>query len=156
MSTPAPIPGSFEFLVAGLIGVLDEIAAAVGSEVQVRRYGSQDAHVFPSMWIDMDRAATTHPDMCDVLDEIPWRITYAVDPTAFGQSGDLSALERVVDIAVPLVDRAMTDAGARLGVDSAKRTYMTTMPLEVGEATVFVLVLGVQTDWSHPTPNPGD
>lgn len=153
-----PAPGSFEAVVDGLVALGEEIKTAVAATdlqpiVAAHRWGNATAHKHPATWLTLDRAITELPnDGCNVVDAVT--ITLKISTMPRVNAGlDMADLEKLVDLAIPLVDRCLRDVWDRMGLRRfATRTGFTMDTEKIGEGYITVLEIPMSLPWGHNTP----
>ena len=146
--------GTFRYLVAGLEGLLEEVNTALDGRFAVHRWGVGDVQP-PACWLWLDDGETANDDLgCQVTDKLTWKLIFAVPPRAGGPGDDLLDIEEIVDVAVPIIDRAMRDSIDRLGVRTAARIGLSVGARPLGDASITRLELLVSTAWEHRIPDP--
>lgn len=145
--------GTLTGIVAGLNALVDEIGVADGGNLQRVGWRGQQAHTPPSAWINLTDVTTSHEQGGRILDRLPFELWFT-RPPAESEDADLTVLAELADLAVPLIDAALsrTNCRARLGVDRAARTgfRFTTAASAQGEGAplnVPALVIPVAVQW---------
>lgn len=147
-----PPAGSFAFLITALQGVLQEVVDAAGGDWHVERWGSETAHAPPCAWMTFEEPAlvTDDRDQCTVIDRVSVTLTFSTQQRAT-VGDDFTALESIVDVAIPLIDRAMLDR-TRLGVRTARRVGFNIHPEKRDDIWTTVLDVPLAIDWPHAIP----
>ncbi|MBF6618832.1 MAG: hypothetical protein ITG02_01195 [Patulibacter sp.] len=158
---------TFREIAEALVDILEEVSVALvdddhpgnpdtGHWLNVHRWSSAQVGALPAAWLSLlpdSRVDETQSDGCTVTDELRIALKIAVDPYADGVGDDMWEMERVVDIAVPVVDRAMEQAHDRWGISLARRTDIQFANEQLGAGNVLALVIPLHITWTHPIPD---
>lgn len=150
---------TFREIHTGLIGLLEEIRDALDGQLSVEpAWGTTNVQTLPAAWIAQQPEAGSTSDRtdCAITDELRLLLRIAVEPTADGAGQDTDEIVDLVDVVLPLVDRAMNDSRRRLGlgvyVAYRERFYVERVAL--GETNAQTLVLPLYIAWQHGIPTP--
>jgi hypothetical protein len=157
---------TFKEIDEALVEILNEISVALvdddhpgnpdtGHWLHVHRWSSAQVGALPAAWLALlptSRVDETENDGCTVTDRLRVALKIAAEPYADGVGDDMAELVRVVDVAIPLVDRAADQAWDRWRFPLVTRTDFQFSPEQLGAGSVLALVIPLDIRWTHPIP----